>query len=54
VLSTERRLNALRVRMEKAYFDKLDGAIEESFWSRMQQDWQQDEMRLEQKLMALR
>jgi site-specific DNA recombinase len=51
--SVERRLAALRRRMEQAYLDKLDGNITPSFWTRMQRDWQQEEMRLEQSLRAL-
>lgn len=53
-LSVERRLTALRARMKQAYFDKLDGNIAAEFWSRMQQDWQQEEMHLEQTLTNLK
>jgi hypothetical protein len=52
-LSVERRLTALRARMKQAYFDKLDGNIAAEFWSRMQQDWQQEKMQLEQTLTNL-
>ncbi len=51
--SVQRRLTALRTRMEQAYLDKLDGNITQEFWSRMQQDWQQEEMRLKQSLRRL-
>jgi site-specific DNA recombinase len=54
VLSVERSLSALRARMKQTYFDKLDGNITPEFWSRIQQDWQQEEMRLEQKRTVLR
>ena len=39
--------------MEQAYLDKLDGNITPDFWSRMQQAWQQEEMRLQQSLRTL-
>ena len=51
--SAAQRLTALRARMQQAYFDKLDGNIEPEFWSRLQRDWQQEEMRLEGLLVAL-
>jgi site-specific DNA recombinase len=47
------RLAALRERMQQAYFDKLDGNIAPEFWSRLQRDWQQEEMRLEGLLVTL-
>ena len=51
--STVQRLAALRERMQQAYFDKLDGNIAPEFWSRLQRDWQQEEMRLESLLVTL-
>jgi site-specific DNA recombinase len=52
-LSVERSLAVLRARMKQTYFDKLDGNITAEFWNRMQQEWQQEEMRLEQTLTNL-
>ena len=51
--ATAQRLMALRERMLQAYFDKLDGNIAPEFWSRLQRDWQQEEMRLEGLLVTL-
>ena len=41
-----RELNALRVRMDSAYIDKLDGKISEEFWQRKQADWEREELRI--------
>lgn len=42
----ERQLAALRVRMDAAYTDKLDGKITEELWERKQADWQTEELRI--------
>jgi plasmid maintenance system antidote protein VapI len=52
-IHNETQLSQLVRRMEQAYLDKLDGNITPDFWTRMQQDWQQEEMRLEQSLRTL-
>jgi hypothetical protein len=41
-----RELNALDVRMDSAYIDKLDGKISEEFWQRKQADWAREELRI--------
>ena len=38
------RTNALHVRMDAAYSDKLDGKISEEFWQRKQADWETEEL----------
>ena len=32
--------------MDQAYFDKLDGNVTTEFWNRMDEDWQQEKIRL--------
>jgi site-specific DNA recombinase len=51
--SADQRLTALRGRMDMAYLDKLDGKITPELWSRLQRDWQQEEVRLERVLATL-
>jgi DNA invertase Pin-like site-specific DNA recombinase len=41
-----RELSALRVRMDAAYTDKLDGKISAEFWQRKQTDWESEELRI--------
>jgi site-specific DNA recombinase len=48
--SADQRLTALRARMDMAYLDKLDGKITPELWSRLQREWQQEEVRLERVL----
>lgn len=41
------RFSALRTRMRKAYQDKLEGKIEEEFWSVNMNDWRDEERQIE-------
>jgi site-specific DNA recombinase len=47
------RLAALRTRMDQMYEDKLDGKIEEEFWSRKMTEWRTQERALESVAAAL-
>jgi hypothetical protein len=42
----QRRLTAIRNRMDQAYSDKLDGRISEDFWKRKSEEWQQEEQQV--------
>ena len=42
----QRRLTAIRNRMDQAYLDKLDGRISEDFWKRKSEAWQQEEQQV--------
>ena len=46
----QRRLTALRHRLDQAYLDKLDGKITEDFWNRKSVEWTSEE---QQVLLAL-
>jgi len=41
------RLAALRARMDQMYEDKLDGKIDEEFWTRKMNDWREQERQLQ-------
>lgn len=43
----QQRLAALRSRMDKMYEDKLDGKIDEQFWSRKISEWREQERALQ-------
>jgi site-specific DNA recombinase len=43
----QQQLSKVRERMDKAYSDKLDGAITEDFWKRKMNEWQVEEQRIE-------
>jgi site-specific DNA recombinase len=42
----QRRLTAVRRRLDQAYVDKLDGRIAEGFWERKSAEWHEEEHRL--------
>ena len=42
----QRRLTAVRHRLDQAYLDKLDGEIAEDFWNRKSTEWQSDEQQI--------
>jgi site-specific DNA recombinase len=44
---TKHRLAALRSRMDQMYEDKLDGKIDEEFWTRKMNDWREQERQLQ-------
>jgi site-specific DNA recombinase len=43
----EKRLSAVRRRMDQAYADKLDGKIPEDFWERKMSEWRSEEQQIE-------
>jgi hypothetical protein len=50
VLELQRRLAALRTRIDQMYEDKLDGKIEEEFWARRMNDYRTQERAIEAQL----
>jgi site-specific DNA recombinase len=42
----DQRLNQVRIRMERAYVDKLDGKITEEFWQARSNEWTQQEQQM--------
>jgi site-specific DNA recombinase len=49
----QQRLAALRARMDQMYEDKLDGKIDQEFWTRKMNEWREQERALEAELSAL-
>ena len=49
----QRRLTALRHRLDQAYLDKLDGKITEDFWTRKSAEWMSEEQQVLQALQGL-
>src|SRR5207248_5184551 len=47
------RLVALRGRMDQMYEDKLDGKIDQEFWTRKMNEWREQERTLESALSGL-
>jgi site-specific DNA recombinase len=47
LLGIRQRLAALRTRMDQMYEDKLDGKIDEEFWSRRMSEWRTQERALQ-------
>jgi site-specific DNA recombinase len=45
--ATKHRLAALRTRMDQMYEDKLDGKVDEEFWTRKMNDWREQERQLQ-------
>ena len=43
----EKRISAVRRRMDQAYADKLDGKIPEDFWGRKMSEWRAEEQQIE-------
>ncbi len=50
----EQRLSVIRKRMTQAYADKLDGKIDEEFWTRQMQEWQSEERQVQSELESLK
>lgn len=48
--ATQQRLAALRTRMDQMYEDKLDGKIDDEFWTRKMNEWREQEHRFESEL----
>ncbi|MHB8527472.1 MAG: recombinase zinc ribbon domain-containing protein, partial [Candidatus Acidiferrales bacterium] len=49
----QRRLTAVRHRLDQAYLDKLDGKISEDFWNRKSVEWTSEEQQVLQALQGL-
>ncbi|HSB76015.1 MAG TPA: hypothetical protein VLC12_10220, partial [Terriglobales bacterium] len=54
ITAIQQRLAGLRGRMDQMYEDKLDGKIEEQFWTRKMNEWREQERTLESQLSSLR
>jgi hypothetical protein len=54
IAGTQQRLAALRARMDQMYEDKLDGKVNEEFWTRKANEWREQERKLESELSSLR
>lgn len=52
--ATQQRVAALRTRMDQMYEDKLDGKIDDEFWTRKMNEWREQERRLESELSGLK
>jgi site-specific DNA recombinase len=50
----EQRLANVRVKMDRAYDDKLSGAIDEDFWNRKMNDWRNEEQQVRMALDGLK
>jgi site-specific DNA recombinase len=50
----EQRLSVIRKRMTQAYVDKLDGKINEEFWTRQMDEWQSEERQVQSQLESLK
>jgi len=48
--ATQQRLAVLRTRMDQMYEDKLDGKIDDAFWTRKMNEWREQERRFESEL----
>ena len=53
VAEFQQRLAAVRTRMDKLYEDKLDGKIDDEFWTRKQAEYREQERSLERSVAAL-
>ncbi len=51
--AAQQRLAALRTRMDQAYEDKLEGRIDEEFWTRKMNEWREQERSQEAKIERL-
>jgi site-specific DNA recombinase len=52
--ATQRRITALHGRMDQMYEDKLDGKIDDEFWTRKTNECREQERRLESEMSSLR
>jgi site-specific DNA recombinase len=53
-VATQQRIAGLRARMDQMYEDKLDGKIDNEFWTRKTNEWREQECRLESELWGLK
>jgi hypothetical protein len=53
ISATQQRLAALRTRMDQMYEDKLDGRIDDEFWTRKNNEWHEHERNLQSELSNL-
>jgi site-specific DNA recombinase len=54
IVGTQQRLAALHTRMDQMYEDKLDGKVDEYFWTRKTNEWREQERKLESDLSSLK
>ena len=54
IVATQQRIAGLRARMDQMYEDKLDGKIDNEFWTRKMNEWREQERRLESDLSGLK
>ena len=54
LIGTKHRLAALRARMDQMYEDKLDGKIDDEFWTRKMNNWREQERQLQGAVERLR
>jgi hypothetical protein len=54
IVATEQRVAAIRTRVDQMYEDKLDGKINDEFWTRKMNEWREQERRLESELSSLK
>jgi site-specific DNA recombinase len=54
LLGIQQRLSTLRTRMDRMYEDKLDGRVDEEFWSRKMAEWREQEHALQSPAEALK
>jgi hypothetical protein len=52
--ATQQRIAIIRARMDQMYEDKLDGKIDDDFWSRKMNEWREQERRLESEMSRLK
>ncbi len=52
--ATQQRIAVIRARMDQMYDDKLDGKIDDDFWSRKMNEWREQERRLESEVSRLK
>jgi site-specific DNA recombinase len=53
IAGTQQRIAALSARMDQMYEDKLDGKIDNEFWTRKMNEWREQERELESELSGL-
>jgi site-specific DNA recombinase len=54
IVATQQRIAGLGARMDQMYEDKLDGKIDNEFWTRKMNEWREQERRLESDLSGLK
>jgi hypothetical protein len=54
IAATQQRIAALHGRMDQMYEAKLDGKIDDEFWTRKTNEWPEQERRLESEMSSLK